>query len=194
MHLLMLVSHIAKYATLLYGSESQPYIRSQRLNSTIRLSERFFRSRLLYHRVLTPSEEQCSNEYLPKLRAHAKIQPSSQHIQASRLVRHDAQLRNKFCFNAAHDYLQFSRRRVGAPGIHWAELAMTEASNRHQYLLQQRVLPRVYEHSLVHCTPGLPGKISPIIILIASAIPAYIDPLRPLCHDRSQWRQLVIPR
>ena len=37
----------------------------------------------------------------------------------SHLLRHAAQLENHFCFNNAHNYIQFPQRRVGAPRIHW---------------------------------------------------------------------------
>ena len=192
-------------AILLYGSESQTYTKSQlqRLN-TIHykaLRKIFSIKSSFYHRVLSPTEEQCSNEYLLKLAYEhmPRLQPPSQHIQSSRiaylghLLRHDAQLENHFCFNSVHNYIQFPQRRVGAPRIHWTELAMTEAYLRHQHLLHQRAPPRVYEHS--HDFFMQPSR--QVISHSHSQWFGNTDILRtltPISRDRSQWRQLVHPR
>ena len=154
-----------------------------------------------FHRVLSPTDEQCSNEYLLKLSYEhlPKLQPPSQHIQSARiaylghLLRHEAQLEHHFCFNASHNYIQFPQRRVGAPRIHWAELAMTEAYTRQQYLLQNRVPPRVYEHS--HAFYTQPSR-QDIAALHSHWFgnTDLIRALQPLSQDRSQWRQLMHPR
>ena len=91
-------------AILFCGSESQTYTKSQlqRLN-TIHykaLRKIFSIKNSFYHRVLSPTEEQCSNEYLLKLAYEhmPQLQPPSQNIQSSRLaslcqlLRHVAQL------------------------------------------------------------------------------------------------------
>ena len=84
-------------------------------------------------------------EHSPRLRTPA------QHIQSSRLaylghlLRHEDSLESRIVFNSAHGYRQFSSRRPGAPRTHWAELVMSEAYSRVQYLQQNRVPPRIYE-------------------------------------------------
>ena len=192
-------------AILLYGSESQVYSRDHisRLNlihyKTLR--QIFSIRSTFYHKVISPSEECCSNEFLMKLAyEHApRLRTPSQYIQSSRiaylghLLRHDQLLEARITFNPAHGYRRISTRRPGAPRIHWAELAMAEAYNRHQFLQTHRVPPRVYEvdhpfYALLHRTD------------IANLHTANLDntliyrTLRPIADQRSQWRFLVFPR
>ena len=192
-------------AILLHGSESQTYAKAQlqRLN-TIHykaLRKIFAIKSSFYHRDLSPTDEQCCNEYLLKLAYEhmPKLQPPSQNIQSARiaylghLLRHDAQLENYFCVNTAHNYIQLPQRRVVAPRTHWAEIAMTEAYFRQQYLLQQRVPSRVCEHSHEFYTQ--PSR--QVIAHSRSQWFGNTDTLRtlqPIAQDQSQWRQLVHPR
>ena len=102
-------------AILLFGSESQTYTQTQmqKLN-TIHykaLRKIFSVKSSYYHRVLSPDNADCSNEYLLKLAYEhmPQLQPPSQSIQSSRLaylghlLRHESQLENYFCFNTACD-------------------------------------------------------------------------------------------
>ena len=192
-------------AILLFGSESQTYTQSQmqRLN-TIHykaLRKIFSVQSSYYHRVLSQDNAECSNEYLLKLAYEhmPQLQPPSQSIQSSRiaylghLLRHESQLENYFCFNMAHNYIQFPQRRVGAPRIHWTEQVMTEAYLRYHYLLQQQAPPRVYDHS--HPFYSLPTRQT-----IANTHSDWFGnttlyrTLQPISQDRSKWRQLVHPR
>ena len=154
-------------AILLYGSESQVYSRDHiaRLNllhyKTLR--QIFHIKSSFYHKVLSQSEEDCSNAYLMRLAyEHSpRLRTPSQYIQSARiaylghLLRHSDTLEARIVFNTAHGYRQLATRRPGAPRIHWAELSMAEAYNRHQFLASHPVPPRVHEvdhpfYSLLH--------------------------------------------
>ena len=152
----LLVHSQITLAILLYGSESQVYTRDQtaRLNllhyKTLR---QIFNIRSsFYHRVLTPTEEQCSNEYLMKLAYEhvPNIRTPSQTIQSSRIaylghiLRHEESIESMIIFNSTHAYRQISSRRPGAPRTHWAELTMSEAYLRLQYQQQNPRPPRRY--------------------------------------------------
>ena len=193
-------------AILLFASESLTYTQSQmqRLNTiTIHykaLRKIFSVQSSYYHRVLSPDNAECSNEYLLKLAYEhmPQLQPPSQSIQSSRLaylghlLRHESQLENYFCFNTAQNYIHFPQRRVGAPRIHWTEQVMTEAYLRYQYLLQQQAPPRVYDHS--H-----PFYSLPTCQTIANTHSDWFGnttlyrTLQPISHDRSNGGSLCIP-
>ena len=191
-------------AILLYGSESQVYSRYHlsRLNFYItKLSDKYSPSRVFFHKVLSPSDEDCSNEYLMKLayERSPRLRTPAQHIQSSRLVylghllRHEDSLESRIVFNSAHGYCQFSSRRPGAPRTHWAELAMSEAYSRVQYLQQNRVPPRIYEVDHPFYS-NIQRK------QILSLHHANLDNTliyrarRPMADNRSQWQYLVSPR
>ena len=192
-------------AILLYGSESQVYSRDHlsRLNllhyKTLRQILSIKSS--FYHKVLAPSDEDCSNEYLmrlayehsPRLRTPAQYIQSSRMAYLGHLLRHEDSLEARIIFNSAHGYRQLSTRRPGAPRTHWAELAMSEAYSRIQYLQQNRVPPRIYEvdhpfYSHLQRTQ--------IISLHDHNLDNTLiyRTLRPMAENRSQWQYLVFPR
>ena len=201
----LLVHSQITLAILLYGSESQVYTRDQtaRLNllhyKTLR---QIFNIRSsFYHRVLTPTEEQCSNEYLMKLAYEhvPNIRTPSQTIQSSRIaylghiLRHEESIESMIIFNSTHAYRQISSRRPGAPRTHWAELTMSEAYLRLQYQQQNPRPPRTYEvdhpfykylhRSDIHAAHSAQLNNTPIF-----------RTLSPIAYDRLQWKRLVFPR
>ena len=201
----LLVHSQITLAILLYGSESQVYTRDQtaRLNllhyKTLR---QIFNIRSsFYHRVLTPTEEQCSNEYLMKLAYEhvPNIRTPSQTIQSSRIaylghiLRHEESIESMTIFNSTHAYRQISSRRPGAPRTHWAELTMSEAYLRLQYQQQNPRPQRTYEvdhpfykylhGSDIHAAHSAQLNNTPIF-----------RTLSPIAYDRLQWKRLVFPR
>ena len=201
----LLVHSQITLAILLYGAESQVYTRDHlsRLNllhyKTLR--QIFSIRSTFYHKVLAPSEEACSNEYLMKLAyEHApRLRTPAQHIQSSRLaylghlLRHEDSLESRIVFNSAHGYRQFSSRRPGAPRTHWAELAMSEAYNRVQFLQQHNVPPRIYEVDHPFYSQLQRSQIVSLHHTNLDNTTMYRT-LRPIAHDRSQWQYLVFPR
>ena len=153
----LLVHSQITLAILLYGSESQVYSRDHIVRRNLlhykTLRQIFHVKSSFFHKVLTPSEEKCSNAYLMRLAyEHSPLSRTpSQHIQSSsiaylgHLLRHSDTLEARITFNSAHGYRQLATRRPGAPRIHWAELSMSEAYNRHQYLTSHPVPPRIHE-------------------------------------------------
>lgn len=106
-----------------------------------------------YHRVLTFSEEPCSNQYLQNL-ANAdgrRVLTPSQLAAERRLklmghiLRHPDTPEHTVCFNSAHGYrLIGSKFRTGRPRPHWAELTLTE-SYRRIGILKEGGPPKVTE-------------------------------------------------
>ena len=192
-------------AILLYGSESQVYSRDHlsRLNllhyKTLR--QIFLIKSSFYHKVQSPSDEDCSNEDLmrlaydhsPRLRTPAQYIQSSRLAYLGHLLRHEDCLESRIVFNSAHGYRQFSSRRPGAPRTHWAELAMSEAYNRIQNLQQNRVPPRIYEVDHPFYSNIQRRQIVSLYHTNLENTLIY-RALRPLADNRSQWQYLVFPR
>ena len=91
-----------------------------------------------YHRVLNPTNEECSTQYLAGLAYNSRrvITPSQIYSQnrltlLGHLFRHRDTLEFNATFMPSGQY-RYTRgpNRVGRPRLHWAESTMTEASNR----------------------------------------------------------------
>ena len=96
-----------------------------------------------YHRVLNPTEADCSNEYLAGLACSSRrvITPSQCYSQQrlklfGHLLRHPDSLeyQSSFMPSGAYRFIP-GPNRVGRPRLHWAESCMAEAANRIDYLL-----------------------------------------------------------
>ena len=98
-----------------------------------------------FHRVLNPTGEDCSNQYLVGLAYNSRrvITPSQMYSQnrltllglLSHLFRHRDTLEFHSTLMPSGQY-RYTRgpNRVGRPRLHWAESTMTEASNRLSHL------------------------------------------------------------
>ena len=95
-----------------------------------------------YHRVLNPSGEECSNQYLAGLAYNSRrlVTPSQMYSQnrltlLGHLFRHRDTLEFHSAFMPSGQY-RYTRgpNRVGRPRLHWAESTMAEASSRISYL------------------------------------------------------------
>ena len=130
-------------AILLYGCESQVYTPAQivKLNSLhYRVLRKMFGIKSsYYHRVLNPSQQKCSNDYLPSLafRHAPRLLIPSQRISFQRLrylghiLRRFDYVEHKMSFHPSHSLRRLSSPiRPGRPGTHWPELALAEAYHR----------------------------------------------------------------
>ena len=95
-----------------------------------------------YHRVLSPSDADCSNEYLSGLAfSSRRVLSPSQTYSHDRLwllghiLRHTDSIEYNATFmpSGAYRFIQ-GPNRVGRPRLHWSESCMTEASNRIDFL------------------------------------------------------------
>ena len=95
-------------AILLYGSESQAYSRDHIVRRNLlhykTLRQIFHAKNSFFHKVLTPSEEECSNVYLMRLAyEHSPLlRTPSQHIQSSRIAYLGHLLRHSDTLEARH--------------------------------------------------------------------------------------------
>ena len=95
-----------------------------------------------YHRVIEPTEADCSNQYLADLAfSSRRVQPPSQVYSHQRLqlfghlLRHRDSLEYASTFQAATAYRHVTgHNRRGRPRVHWSESCMTEASSRLSHL------------------------------------------------------------
>ena len=135
---------------LMYAMDSVLLSPSQlvRLNSVhFRSLRRIFKvkSSYYYHRVLNPSDAECSNEYLAGLAYSRRVITPSQYYSQQRLklfghlFRHPTSLecQSSFMPSGAYRFIP-GPNRVGRPRLHWAESWMAEAANRIDYLLSDR--------------------------------------------------------
>ena len=133
-------------AILLYGSESQMYLRSD-LTKLNKLHYKVLRQifnikNSFYQKVLEPSEADCSNEclsrlayeYSPKLVSPSQQTISSRISYLGHILRHEYSIEHISTFQTAHAYRRLHRKRPGHPRIHWAELTTTQAYQRYQML------------------------------------------------------------
>ena len=134
-------------AILMYAMDSELLSHSQlaKLNSVhFKSIRRIFKVKSsYYHRVLDPSDAECSNEYLSGLAYRAKriISPSQLYSHDRlRLFGHMLRRTDSLEFQAAFMPSGAYRHtigpnRLGRPRLHWAESCMVEASNRINYAL-----------------------------------------------------------
>ena len=128
-----------------------------------------------YHRVLNPTEEDCSNAYLASLSFDSSrvITPSQIYSQnrltlLGHLFRHPTSLEYSSTFMPSGQY-RYTRgpNRVGRPRLHWAESVMSEASNRISFLASDRApahsdidnsffqIPNASNVRMTHVSPSL---------------------------------------
>ena len=95
-----------------------------------------------YHRVLSPSDAECSNEYLSGLAFSSKRVLSPSQIYShdrlrllGHILKHTDSIEYSVTFmpSGAYRFIQ-GPNRVGRPRLHWSESCMTEASNRIDFL------------------------------------------------------------
>ena len=134
-------------AILMYAMDSELLSQSQltKLNSVHYKSvRRIFKVKSsFYHRVLDPSDADCSNEYLAGLAYNAKrvISPSQQYSHDrlklfGHVLRHPDSLEYQAAFMPSGAYRRtVGPNRLGRPRLHWAESCVVEASNRVNYVL-----------------------------------------------------------
>ena len=126
----LLVHNQLVLAILLYGSESQMYSQANltklnKLHYQV-LRQIFNFKSSYYHKILSPSDQQCSNEYIAGLlykHAPAILSPSQRIISArisdlGHILRHADTMEHQTVFQLAHAYRRLHRRRVGHPRLH----------------------------------------------------------------------------
>ena len=191
-------------AILLYDSESQTYTPTQlmKLNSVhFKVLRQIFGIKSsFYHRVLEPSEELCSNEFLMNLvKEHVPhLMAPSQKIISTRIsylghiLRHEDELEHYTIFQSSHAYRRFFTRRPGKPRVHWPELAMAEAYQRQQHYSRGEPRPPltqldhpIYQHAqrqLVMATHS-----------VHYGNATLWRTLHPVAQNRRSWTTLVSP-
>ena len=130
-----------------YGCESQVYTPAQiaRFNALhYKVLRQIFQVKnSFYHRVLQPSDAECSNAFLLQLPyVHApRLLINRQRISVQRLrylghiLRHFDSLEHKISFNTSHSLRTISSPfRIGRPSVHWPEIAMSETYHRYLQL------------------------------------------------------------
>ena len=187
---------------LLYGSESQIYSPSQltKLNSLhFKALRQIFSIRSsFYHRVLEPSDAQCSNEFLMRMALDhvPRLMTPSQRIISERIsylghiLRHEESLEHVTIFQTAHVYRRLQTRRPGKPRVHWPELTMAEAYQRHQFIQDGSPYPSLssLDHPLFqHAQRQLVTEYH---------TPSFGNTqiwrtLTPASHDRQHWKSIV---
>ena len=128
-----------------------------------------------YHRVLNPTQEDCSNSYLASLSYDSSrvITPSQIYSQnrltlLGHIFRHSDSLEFSSTFMASGQcHYKRGPNRVGRPRLHWAEAVMSEASNRVSYLASDQApshydidnsffqIPNASNVRLTHVSPSL---------------------------------------
>ena len=128
---------------LLHGSESQVYspanitkidsLHYKALRQIFRVKSPYF------HRVLSPSDSPCSNDFLLSLSYPIlpTCIPSSMRVSDSRLrylghiLRHPGSLKSLIVLNSSYSLRTISSPfRRGAPRAHWPELSLAQAVHR----------------------------------------------------------------
>ena len=84
-----------------------------------------------YHRVLNPSGEDGSNQYLAGLAYNSR-----RVVTPSQMYSHNSRHRDTLEFHSTFMQYRYTRgpNRVGRPRLHWAESTMAEASTRITYI------------------------------------------------------------
>ena len=91
-----------------------------------------------YHRVLDPTDAQCSNQYLASLAYASRRVQSPSHLYSQQRLqlfghihRHPESIENKSTYMSSHAYRHIrAPNRPGRPKIHWAESCMAQAAQR----------------------------------------------------------------
>ena len=158
-----------------------------------------------YHRVLHPSQGDCSNECLLSLaNRHApRVLIPSHRISVQRLrylghvLRHFEALEHRIIFHTSHALRRLSSPfRLGRPRAHWPEIALSEAFHRSEQLRRnQHPTTREISHPM-YAT----GTQSMVHIYFGPSLADWYDTtviwntLSPIAMDRDEWDQIVFPR
>ena len=151
----LLVQNQLVLAILPYGSESQMCSQAtspSSMSSPAKYYDRFLTSNRRITKILSPSDQQCSNEYIAGLlyeHAPAILSPSQRIISArisylGHILRHADTMEHQTVFQSTHAYRRLHRRRVGHPRLHWPEITMTQAYQRYQARQSPNPVPKAY--------------------------------------------------
>ena len=154
-----------------------------------------------FHRVISPTSEECSNQYLSGLSYNSRrvITPSQIYSQnrltlLGHLFRHRDSLEFHSTFMPSGQY-RYTRgpNRVGRPRLHWAESVMSEASNRLRHMESDEP-PTHYE--IYHSFFAIPN-ISAVRSSHISSSLMWMDHtslyrrILPSTQNRRSWAKLV---
>ena len=154
-----------------------------------------------FHRVINPTSEDCSNQYLSGLAYNSRqvITPSQLYSQnrltlLGHLFRHRDSLEFHSTFMPSGQY-RYTRgpNRVGRPRLHWAESVMSEASNRLHHMESDEP-PSHYE--ICHSFFAIPN-ISAVRSSHISSSLMWMDNtslyrrILPNTQNRRSWAKLV---
>ena len=153
-----------------------------------------------YHKVLNPSNEDCSNSYLACLSFDSSRVITPQIYSQNRLkllghvFRHPNSLEFSSTFMPSGQY-RYTRgpNRIGRPRLHWAESVMSEASNRITHLTSDHAplrndidnsffqSPNASHVRLTHVSPSLMWMDSTTLY----------RRIQPRALDRREWIKVV---
>lgn len=150
-----------------------------------------------YHRVLQPSDSECSNQYLLDLayQTHPALKQTSTRISYARtkylghILPHPSSLEHLIMFKSSGSLRTISSPfRRGAPRGHWPELALAEAQNK--VLLHRQSPPRPSQtshpfYSLLS-TPDL-KRLRGVYIWLWHSTTDQFQLLVPLAHFKLQF-------
>ena len=190
---------------LLYAMESAQLTPPQltRLNHVhFKSLRRIFRIKSsFYHRVLNPTDEECSNAYLASLSYDSsRVVTPSQIFSQNRLTllghlfRHPDSLEYSSTFMTSGQY-RFTRgpNRVGRPRLHWAESVMSEASNRISFLSSDRApvhsdIDNAFFH-IPNASTVRQTHVSPSLMWMDNT--TLYRRVQPRAHNRREWINVV---
>ena len=147
-----------------------------------------------YHRVLEPTNSDCSNEHLAGLAYDIKRIPtpsqlySQQRLQLllGHLYRHMDTLEYQVTFMGSHAYRHvLSPNRAGRPRPHWAESCLTEASHRISYMQSDDPPKHSDIHNVFFSIPSLQQ------ICAAHGSSTLVRMDQPYSQNRENWRRLI---
>ena len=153
------------------------------------------------HRVLEPTNADCSNEYLAGLAYDIKRIPtpsqlySQQRLQLlGHLYRHIDTLEYQVTFMGSHAYRHvLSPNRPGRPRPHWAESCLTEASHRISYMQSDDPPKHTDIHKAFCSIPSLQqicaAHGSSNLVRMHNT-PLYRT-VQPYSQNRENWRRLL---
>ena len=153
------------------------------------------------HRVLEPTNADCSNEYLAGLAYDIKRIPtpsqlySQQRLQLlGHLYRHIDTLEYQVTFMGSHAYRHvLSPNRPGRPRPHWAESCLTEASHRISYMQSDDPPKHTDIHNAFCSIPSLQqicaAHGSSNLVRMHNT-PLYRT-VQPYSQNRENWRRLL---
>ncbi len=190
---------------LMYAMESCQLTPSQitRLNHVHYKSlRRIFRVKSsFYHRVIHPTSEDCSNQYLAGLSYNSMrvLTPSQIYSQnrlnlLGHLFRHPHTLEFQSTFMSSGQY-RYTRgpNRVGRPRLHWIESTMAEASHRISHLASD---PAPSHYDINHSFFQIPNITSVRLTHVSNSL-VWMDNtsltrrIRPRALNRREWANVV---